>query len=443
MSVGKGCYWWSEYGDFPPEDERERAPSPSAVLESYRIAGKVSFPQLAAEMDLSEKMARRIFHQGDGLDFMSRRRILARRLKIPPELLGLDRLHWNRPNTCWWTLDGYPAFSMDADGYPHPGEVVRWHRKKMRKRDLDEKLVAWRQEDLGEVCIPSLSLESVNKMERHCVGLDSMNRRRALVSLLGIPPALLGLDAAKHERRIPGIPSATLLLSGGLTDDMLLLFEQRQEELFLEYYRQHGQGSVGEMNWWIPYLQDEALPLARYDQQRMWVRRIERQYYRLTTDIAREQRDYGEAILRANILVALAEEMRDTEYLVVALCIRAATFREQGPLFYNVAKADFDCALALIKQSAQENHPLALPVVGTATAGAALVHFFTANIKDEREVAKSLMQRAEKLSQRAVGEVDTYKLKFDPGFYHGQAAMALTTWHNPATFNDHLDEATR
>ena len=438
--MGKGCYWWSEYGDFPPEDERERAPSPSAVLESYRIAGKVSFPQLAAEMDLSEKMARRIFHQGDGLDFMSRRRILARRLKIPPELLGLDRLHWNRPNTCWWTLDGYPAFSMDADGYPHPGEVVRWHRKKMRKRDINEKLVAWRQEDLGEVCIPSLSLESVNKMERHCVGLDSMSRRRALVSLLGIPPALLGLDATKHERAIPGIPSPTLLLSGGLTDDMLLLFEQRQEEIFIEYFNNHGQNKVGEVNWWIPYLQNEALPLTQGDQQYMWVRSIERQYHRFMIDIAHEQRDYGEALYQANTLIAIAEEMEDTEYLILALFFRARTFRDQGVLFYNMAQADTDRALALIKQSKRAIVP---PVAGLLTQEAGVVHFLTAQIKDDREVAKSLMRQAERLSLQAVEEVDTYRLKQNPGYYHLGAAIALANWYNPVTFNAHLDEATR
>jgi hypothetical protein len=80
-----------------------------------------------------------------------------------------------------------------------------------------------------------------------------MTRRRALVSLLGIPPALLGLDASKHERVIPDIPSPILLLSRGLRDDLLLGFEHRQEVLFTEYYKKSGQDTVGEMNWWIPY----------------------------------------------------------------------------------------------------------------------------------------------------------------------------------------------
>jgi hypothetical protein len=58
-------------------------------------------------------------------------------------------------------------------------------------------------------------------------------------------------------------------------------------------------------------------------------------------------------------------------------------------------------------------------------------------------VAKSLMRQTERLSLQAMGEVDTYQLKQDLGYYHISAAMALTTWHNPVTFKDHLDEATR
>jgi hypothetical protein len=330
---------------------------------------------------------------------------------------------------------------MRKDGYPHPGEVVRWYRKQKRKRGLNGEFIPWRQEDLGEACVPNLSGESVNKMEKHNIGLDSMTRRRALVSLLGIPPALLGLDALKHERVIPQIPSATLPYR--LTDETLLMIEQRQEELFIEYYTQHGQSGVGEMNWWVPYLQDHILPLAQDDQQYVWVRRIERQYHQLMGNIAREQRNYGEAVLRANTLVALAEETGDTEYCIIALFMRAEILREQGPLFHSMAQVETDHALALIKQLSQEKRTPPPAVVGAATLEAGLLHILTAQIKQERDVARSLLRQAESLSRRAVGEVDPYQLKFNPGFYHIKAAMGLTTWHNPVTFKAHLDEATR
>lgn len=439
----KGCYWWSEYGDFPPEDEQKRAPSPSAVLESYRIAGKVDTAQLAEEMQISVQMVRRIFHKGDGLDSIQRRRILSRRLDVPPELLGLDSLHENVQGACWWVDEGYHAFSMGEDGYPHAGSVVRDYRKKMRKRGLNGERVPWKQEDLGDAFVPSLSTESVNKMERHGVGLDSMNRRRALVALLGIPPTLLGLDAMMHEREIPQISSPTLLLSGRLTEDVLLVIEQRQENLFTQYFKNSGQDAVGEMNWWIPYLQDEVLPLARGDQQHMRVRRIEQRYHSLINGIAIEQLNFAEAILQANTSVAIAEEMADTESLIVALRYRARTYREQGPLFYNMAQADTNRALALIKQSVQERHAIAPPVAGVIKLEAGVVQSFTAQIKDEREVAKSLLQQAERLSRQAVGEIDTHILLLDPDYYHLHAAVALLGCYNPTTFKEHLDEATR
>jgi hypothetical protein len=135
--------------------------------------------------------------------------------------------------------------------------------------------------------------------------------------------------------------------------------------------------------------------------------------------------------------------MGDTEYLIVALFLRAAIFRGQGPLFYNAAQADTDRALALIKQASQEKHPLAPPVVGRAMLEAGVVHSFTAQLKGEREAAKALLRQAERLSQQASGEIDTHRIKLDPGFYHLQAARALTVWHNPVTLEEHLDEATR
>ena len=338
MLLKKGCYWWSEHGDFPPEDERKRTPSASRVLESYRTAGNVKFPQLAGEMHLSVEMLRRIFHQGEGLDSIERRRELARRLKIPPELLGLDSLHWERQGTCWWTQDGYHAFSMGEDGYPHPGEVVRWYRKQKRKRDQNEGTRSLETRRFGRCLYSQSFCRECEQNGKALYWIRLYEPKEGTGLSLGNSSALLGLDATKHERGIPHIPSSKLLLSGGLTDDMLVMFEQRQEEIFTEYFKKHGQDKVGEVNWWIPYLQDEALPLARYDQQYVRVRHIEQRYHDFLEIIAGGQLNFAEAILQANTLIAIAEEMEDTERLIVALVGRARTHREQGRLFYNMTK---------------------------------------------------------------------------------------------------------
>jgi len=153
MLMKKACYWWCRHGDFPPEDEQECVPSPRHVLEAYRLANKVSFPQLSEEFHLSEQMLRRIFHQGHGLDSMQRRRILAGRLDIPPELLGLDSVYWNRQDS-WWIAQGYHAFPAGDDGYPNPGAVICWYREQKKKRLQNGKRVSWTQYDLGQACDP-------------------------------------------------------------------------------------------------------------------------------------------------------------------------------------------------------------------------------------------------------------------------------------------------
>jgi hypothetical protein len=66
-------------------------------------------------------------------------------------------------------------------------------------------------------------------------GLDSINRRKALAFLLGIPPALLGLDTTKHEP-VLDLESPTLVMLRALTPDILLGYQQRQKDLFTEYY---------------------------------------------------------------------------------------------------------------------------------------------------------------------------------------------------------------
>src|SRR5947209_15441807 len=53
----------------------------------------------------------------------------------------------------------------------------------------------------SDLCDPPLSEKSVNTLETHGTGLDSINRRRVFAFLLGIPPALLGLDGADQAMR--------------------------------------------------------------------------------------------------------------------------------------------------------------------------------------------------------------------------------------------------
>src|SRR5258707_4136886 len=88
---------------------------------------------------------------------------------------------------------GLPSFELGAGGYPSPGKVVKYYREQMTYIGADGKGRHWTQADLGQ----RLGLKDimVNLMENKNQGLDSIERRRTLATILNIPPVLLGLGA--------------------------------------------------------------------------------------------------------------------------------------------------------------------------------------------------------------------------------------------------------
>src|SRR5690348_15323856 len=78
---------------------------------------------------------------------------------------------------------GYPAFPLDDDGFPQPGEIIRFFREKN----------CWTQEDLAKHL--NLSRATVVQMEKKDYTLDSLSRRRMVAKVLHIPPAILGLGS--------------------------------------------------------------------------------------------------------------------------------------------------------------------------------------------------------------------------------------------------------
>jgi transcriptional regulator with XRE-family HTH domain len=91
---------------------------------------------------------------------------------------------------------GLPQFEMGSDGYPIPGRVVKHYREMMKYTDRRGRERHWTQKDLAEKL--GISEIMVNLMEKHNQGLDSIERRRVLATILKIPPVLLGLDSLDH-----------------------------------------------------------------------------------------------------------------------------------------------------------------------------------------------------------------------------------------------------
>lgn len=92
-----------------------------------------------------------------------------------------------------FTQAGLPQFELGEDGYPLPGKVIKYYREHMTYIDRDGKAKHWTQAELAE----RLGLKEimVNLMENQNKGLDSIERRRTLATILRIPPILLGLGS--------------------------------------------------------------------------------------------------------------------------------------------------------------------------------------------------------------------------------------------------------
>lgn len=92
-----------------------------------------------------------------------------------------------------FTQAGLPQFELGEDGYPIPGKVIKYYREHMKYTDSDGKEKHWTQADLAKRL--GLKEVMVNLMENKNQGLDSIERRRTLATILRIPPALLGLGS--------------------------------------------------------------------------------------------------------------------------------------------------------------------------------------------------------------------------------------------------------
>src|SRR5579875_954895 len=87
----------------------------------------------------------------------------------------------------WWEAKGYYSFERGKDGFPRPGQVVKYYRKAKRKDNGK----SWTQKDLAIAL--GISEQAVRDLENRDVGMDSYDRRRFLADLFAIPPMLLGI----------------------------------------------------------------------------------------------------------------------------------------------------------------------------------------------------------------------------------------------------------
>lgn len=413
--------WWSSYGPFKKWSECPSRPDPGEVLLFYlEKCGVEPDEQVAYLIDLLDLQKSMVYNilKGEGLDSISRCRLLVQALKIYPPLLGIDAKYYPiERHAYWWQAYGF-SFNADPQGYPVMSEVVAYLRMQRTLVEEGGRVKVWSQEDLGDAT--GLKKETVYRMEhdKNPFVLESMSRRAIVATALGTLAAenestifrLFGLDPQAYRVPTPAheVVPEVHFLPQRLTDQMLHGYHQQQASFFSEYLNRHGQNTVGEALEWVKRV-PPLLSIASTTGQRVSLLALQCRYHELTVGVARERRKPEIITFHANKAILLAEQAMTlpdpqlggdhallvvtNELLAAALLWRADTYYELGQ--YGLAQEDIDRALNLLP--ALQSSQLKVHIV----ADAGLIHAYTARSEMDRALVLSYFNMAEQLNVRS------------------------------------------
>jgi transcriptional regulator with XRE-family HTH domain len=239
----------------------------------------------------------------------------------------------------WWVELGYPSFEKGPDGWPRPGQVIRYYRRLKRRPDGK----CWTQADLARAL--GITERAVHNMEHFDQGLDSITRRRFLAETLQIPPVLLGLTLAPLAPASSTAASRTSRTSEPSAPH-LPRFTADYEQLFAQEERAWQNYHAGNAAPVLPQvqaaLQTLYAQLPFVGSERLRTTRLLVSYHLLASAITRDQGSYSQAIEHANRAVALAQGAEEVELLAVALYRRQTVWldaRQPRPALQDAQQA--------------------------------------------------------------------------------------------------------
>jgi tetratricopeptide (TPR) repeat protein len=320
----------------------------------------------------------------------------------------------------WW--ETYGPFDADEDGYPNAGQVVRHYRL----------LKQWSTAELGEAL--GKTARWVQAMEHDNMVPEAISRRRALATILGIPPVLLGLASLDGFTRIAeSLQGVSQTTKAAKVDTATIEQYNGFLQLYWELdYTSTAQESMEDIAHWTRHLR--TLAAQANDHQRRSIMELLCRYHQLATWIARDRRDYAVAFAHANRAVELAKSTGNAELVAASLFRRGRTALEQGTV--SVAVRDLEEALP----HAQHARPQLKGLVLLA-AGHAFAHLAESTSDSMR--AFTLMDQAARIVRRGALEDDESYVKLNTGRYHLDRAGALIAMHRPTDALDELDLAER
>ncbi len=228
----------------------------------------------------------------------------------------------------WGEKGEYGPFTVQEDGWPNAGEVIRHYRKK-RKMSAED-LAQQYSKGIGEQATARwiLKMEQQNK-----IPVD-ITRRRILMKILDIPPTLLGLASLSQIAYAPtsGTAQKPSVLQRNISTLDVAKYDQQARDRWLLSYT--GKEDSEEIISSINVL--EVLEHQSNGEALKYVREVLNSHYQLASDIARHQGDFATAYHYANNAVRVTKLVGIHDFVAAALYRRGYTHLEGGIFGDNV-----------------------------------------------------------------------------------------------------------
>lgn len=333
-------------------------------------------------------------------------------------------------NTRYWVdRDGsiYGPFSAQKDGFPHAGEVIEHYRTlvHMTRSDLAHQL--------------GVSIRRVQQMENENKVPDSMERRRFIAQMLGIPPLLLGLasvDDFLRPAQSGTVKSAAITRATRLSVDTETIDQYRSQlSLFWSlHYTSTASSVMVEIQRNITHLQ-ALIACTTGEQQESLIEQL-CGFYELASRIHSDQSKPQDALLYLNDAIELASPLKDRlKELYGRLLYKRGLVRYEAR-DYSGAFSDLNAANTLVPH-------LTAPLAGSILLELGLVKAYLAQQSGglvDRTSSLRYFDQAEKymkLSQNNGG----MGIKYDNGRYLTARAEGLIVLGRLEDAQDALDDA--
>src|SRR5258707_4502108 len=327
---------------------------------------------------------------------------------------------------------GLPSFDLGADGYPLPGKVIKYYREQMKYTDIDGKVKHWTQAELAQRL--GVTDIMVNIMENQNKGLDSIERRRTLATILRIPPALLGLGSLDQLVEIATGHGITTLKQGATKRAKIDVDTIKQYETQLAIYgKLYANGvactSVTDIERWVKTLEQDTKSIQTDNKAALL--RLLWDYELLCTSVyGSDLQNWSKAFEHIDNALDVATYLDDRDLQAASLYIKSVYHLRQGRA--GLARVDLDGALLYAKG--------ALP----QTKGA--IHSQNARIHAKEANALNVV-----LTQKSFDEAEQYAdvnseiitIKYGMGIHFIKKASTLITIGRPGKALELLDDAER